>query len=116
MRKSYHRRSRQKSSGCYELIKETQPDLIIVTGDVVFVDPLITFNRNNLKAIYQFSMFMNNIGIPWAMVYGNHDTEVVASYDSKSFEGIFQHFSSQRDCPMLYAEKQPAVYGRYNQY
>lgn len=59
---------------------------------------------------------MNHIGIPWALVYGNHETETMATYDSQSFDGIFRHFVQEGSCPMLYAEKQPKVYGRYNQY
>ncbi len=107
---------RKAFDACYELIKEAQPDLIIVTGDIVFPIPLQTFNKNNLKPIFQFGTFMNNVGIPWAMVYGNHDTEAVATYDSKTFDGIFRHFTAQDDCPMLYADIQPDIYGRYNQY
>lgn len=101
---------------CYELIKQTQPDLIIVTGDIVYTIPIQTYNKNNLKPIYQFCTFMNKIGTPWAMVYGNHDTESVATYDTTTLEGLFRHFKQQEGCPMLYAEKQPDVYGRYNQY
>lgn len=107
---------RKAINACYELIRQTQPDLIIVTGDIVYPIPIQTFNANNLKPIYQFCTFMNNVGIPWAMVYGNHDTESVATYDSVTLEGLFQHFKEQDDCPMLYAEKQPDIYGRYNQY
>ncbi len=107
---------RKSIDACYKLIKETQPDLIIVTGDIVYPIPIQTFNRNNLKPIFQFCTFMNNIGIPWAMVYGNHDTESIATYDSKTLEGLFRHFKEQENCPMLYAETQPDIYGRYNQY
>lgn len=49
-------------------------------------------------------------------MYGNHDTEAIANYDASTFLGIYYHFSQQFDCPMLYSEKQPNVYGRYNQY
>ncbi len=101
---------------CYDLIKKSKPDLIIVTGDIVYPIPIQTFSQNNLKPIYQFCSFMNHVGIPWIMVYGNHDTEVIASYDEKTFDGIFQYFKEDPDCPMLYADKQPDVYGRYNQY
>lgn len=107
---------RKSIDACYELIKESQPDLIIVTGDIIYTAPVQTFNINNLKPLYQFCIFMNNVGTPWAMVYGNHDTETVATYDSETFEGLFRFFKYQTDCPMLYTEKQPDVYGRYNQY
>lgn len=107
---------RKALDACYEIIKSARPDLIIVTGDVVYTSPTNTFSQNNLKPIYQFCTFMNNVGIPWAMVYGNHDTEATATYDEKTLEGIFRHFMADDNCPMLYAERQPEVYGRYNQY
>lgn len=107
---------RKAIDACYALIREAQPDLILVTGDIVYPIPYQTFNKNNLKPVYQFCAFMNNIGIPWAMVYGNHDTEAIAGYDVKSLEALYRHFKQQDDCPMLYADKQPNVYGRYNQY
>lgn len=107
---------RKAIEACYELIQRTQPDLIIVTGDIIYPAPFQTFSKNNLKPIYQFCTFMNSVGIPWAMVYGNHDTEAIASYDAKSFEGLYRYFKQEADCPMLYSEKQPDIYGRYNQY
>lgn len=107
---------RKALGACYTIIKETQPDLIVLTGDIVYPIPIQSFSRDNLVPIYQFGTFMNQIGIPWAMVYGNHDTEAVAIYDERAFSGIFKHLLDQPDCPMLYAEKQPDIYGRYNQY
>ncbi len=107
---------RKAIDACYTLIKETQPDLIIVTGDIVYPIPAQAFNKNSLKPFYQFCSFMNNVGTPWAMVYGNHDTEVVTGYDSRSFESLCRDFKENDTSPMLYADKQPGIYGRYNQY
>ncbi len=107
---------RKAIDACYTLIKETQPDLIIVTGDIVYPMPAQAFNKNSLKPFYQFCSFMNNVGTPWAMVYGNHDTEIVTGYDSRSFESLCRYFKEEDTSSMLYAEKQPVIYGRYNQY
>ena len=107
---------RKALDACYAVIKEARPDLIIVTGDIVYPIPIQTFNTNNLKPVYQFCTFMNNFGIPWAMVYGNHDTETFADYGAQELSGIFRYFKDDPACPMLYAEKQPDIYGRYNQY
>ena len=106
---------RKAFDACYEIIKEAQPDLIIVTGDIVYPVPVQTFSNDNLEPMYQFCTFMNNVGIPWALTYGNHDTEAVAAYDSKTLSGLFNHFKSE-NAPMLYADKQPDIYGRYNSY
>ncbi len=101
---------------CYDLIKRTQPDLIVITGDLVYPIPLQSFSTNNLVPLWQLAEFMNNVGIPWAMVYGNHDTELIAKYDVKTLNGIFRQMKNDPDCPLLYADTQPDIYGRYNQY
>ena len=99
------------------MIREAQPDLILVTGDIAYTIPIQTFSRDNLLPIYQFCTFMNNTGIPWAMVYGNHDTEAAAGCTAEELSRLYQeYFLRQPDCPMLYADVQPDIYGRYNQY
>lgn len=99
---------------CYKLIKDAQPDLIIVTGDIAYTMYFQTFCVNNRKPMYQFCTFMKNVGIPWAMVYGNHDTDPAAMYGAAAMNDMLVQFAG--DSPLLYAAKQPDVYGRYNQY
>ena len=50
------------------MIKDVQPDLIIVGGDTV----LTAWNDICTR---QFCEFMEQFGIPWAPVFGNHDYE-----------------------------------------
>lgn len=102
---------------CYDVIRQAQPDLIVVTGDIAYTIPIQTFSRDNLLPIYQFCRFMNNVGIPWAMVYGNHDTEAAAGCTAQELSRLYrEYFQSKLGCPMLYAAVQPEIYGRYNQY
>ena len=108
---------RASFDACYALIREAQPDLILVTGDISYTIPIQTFSRDNLLPIYQFCTFMNSVGMPWAMVYGNHDTEAAAGCTAEELSRLYQeYFLRQPDCPMLYADVQPDIYGRYNQY
>ncbi|NCA67867.1 MAG: hypothetical protein EOM87_07380 [Clostridia bacterium] len=63
-----------------ELIEEAQPDLIIVTGDLVYVNPFTQFltpigHTDNLKAIKLFAEYIETFCIPWAVTLGNHDHE-----------------------------------------
>ena len=51
-----------------ELAKEADPDLIIVCGDI----ETGTLNDMNYK---HFTEVMDGIGIPWTVVFGNHDAE-----------------------------------------
>ena len=40
----------------------------------------------------------------------------MAKYDVKTLNGIFRQMKNDPDCPLLYADTQPDVYGRNNQY
>ena len=65
---------------CYsyirETVAETKPDLIIITGDVIYgrFDP----KGDLLKSIIAF---MEGLQIPWAPVFGNHDNESLMGVD-----------------------------------
>ncbi|MCI9142252.1 MAG: hypothetical protein HFH87_06455 [Lachnospiraceae bacterium] len=110
------RTDRRALTACYDMIRETQPDLIILTGDLVYPMPVQTFSKDNLGAVVQVCNLMNQIGIPWTMVYGNHDTETIASYSAEELEGIYHYYIQEPNHSMLYADRQPEIYGRYNQY
>lgn len=59
---------------CYRhirsLVEEVRPDLIIVTGDIVYGE----FDDSG-RALEDFLRFMGTLDTPWAPVYGNHDNE-----------------------------------------
>lgn len=102
---------------CYDLIASTKPDLVVVTGDIAYAIPLFTFSNNNLSAMDTFANFMNRVGVPWILTYGNHDNEPTSQYrDALAFGGIFRHYQTVGEGAMLYASVQPPVTGRYNQY
>ena len=51
-------------------IKDNKPDLILVTGDIVYGE----FDDNGSNLI-EFCEFMDSYKIPWAPIFGNHDNE-----------------------------------------
>ncbi len=51
------------------LVAATRPELIFITGDVVYGE----FDDSG-RFFRRFCAFMDSLGIPWAPVYGNHDT------------------------------------------
>lgn len=55
---------------CRQTIEKTNPDLILITGDLVY--GRYDDNGTSLMALIDF---MESIGIPWAPVFGNHDNE-----------------------------------------
>lgn len=62
-----------------EVIRRTNPDLIIVTGDLVYGE----FDDNG-SAFLGVVEFMDSFGIPWAPVFGNHDNESEMGVDWQS--------------------------------
>ena len=57
------------------LVIYTNPDLIIITGDLIYPTPIQSFYLNNQTALFQLIAFFNNLNVPWTFVYGNHETE-----------------------------------------
>lgn len=100
----------------YRLIKEAQPNLVIITGDLVYPMGLFTFSVNNASPVEEFARFMERIGIPWAFVYGNHDTETIATHDAEKLNTVLSKYSfSTHGGKLLFSETQPKITGRNNQ-
>lgn len=59
------------------MVETARPDLIVVTGD-------ITSEKENMPAFETFCTFMENLEIPWAFTFGNHDAEGDASKQALS--------------------------------
>jgi predicted phosphodiesterase len=59
-----------------DLVKKTNPDLILITGDLVYgeFDDLGTSLKKYVK-------FMDGFEIPWAPIFGNHDNESINGVD-----------------------------------
>ena len=77
------------------LIEETSPDIIIITGDVVYPMPIQTATRNNMLQFEVFSKFMEGFEIPWTIVFGNHDAEAFATHTKKQ---IGEYLESLKFC------------------
>jgi len=65
---------------CYkyirETINETNPDLILITGDVIYGE----FDDDG-HLLEEFVQFMEGFDTPWAPVMGNHDNESLKGAD-----------------------------------
>ncbi|MBR3687002.1 MAG: metallophosphoesterase [Clostridia bacterium] len=88
----------KKDIRCYdylrEIIENTNPDLIILTGDIVYGE--FDDNGENLLEIIEF---FESFGIPWAPVFGNHDNESKMGVDwqCEQFENAEHCLFLQRD-------------------
>lgn len=99
----------------YALIKETRPDLVVVTGDMTFPLGIMSMSFNNSSAVNQFAAFMRNLNIPWAFTFGNHDTDAIASMDRESLCDLYESLSFRTSGTLLYPYTQPNITGRNNQ-
>ena len=89
------------------LVERTKPDLIIITGDNVYPIPIFSGTSNNVKESKYVGELMESFGIPWTMVFGNHDTE---SYAKAGRKELLDYYSSLPNC--LFTEGSPDdVYG-----
>ena len=70
----------KKNEHCYDYLSEiigaTKPDLIIITGDILYGE----FDDNG-QNLLEFVSFMESFNIPWAPVFGNHDNESYKGID-----------------------------------
>ena len=58
------------------VVAQTCPDLIIITGDIIYGE----FDDSG-ASMDLFCDFMDSLGVPWAPVYGNHDNESLRGID-----------------------------------
>lgn len=69
-----------KDIRCYDYLREiigaTNPDLILITGDLVYGE----FDDNGSNFL-ELIAFMESFKIPWAPVFGNHDNETKMGVD-----------------------------------
>lgn len=66
-----------------KMIEATNPDLIILSGDLVYPVALMTGTNDNLTALKVLSRVIEKYETPWTICFGNHDAEGSAKY-SKS--------------------------------
>ena len=96
----------QVEERCYDYVTETieaaNPDLIILTGDIVYGE----FDDSG-TALLSFIEFMDSFQIPWAPVFGNHDNE-----SKKGVDWQCDQFENAEYC--LFDQKELTGNGNYS--
>ncbi|NCA67488.1 MAG: hypothetical protein EOM87_05435, partial [Clostridia bacterium] len=90
----------------FAMVKRTQPDLIIFTGDIMYPFPPQSGNINNIKTAKQFISMMEKLQVPWTIAFGNHDME---SYSLAKRKHLSQFFTADDLKYSVYTEN-PAGY------
>ena len=85
-----------------EVITATNPDFIIITGDVIYGE----FDDNG-TVLTKFIEFMDSFQIPWSPVFGNHDNE-----SKKGVDWQCQQFENSPYC--LFEQKELSGNGNYS--
>lgn len=77
-------------SAVRKIVADSKADFVVVTGDICY--PLFMFSgtNNNLKSTEIFGSLMEELGVPWCMVFGNHDAERVARYSKERLADYYE--------------------------
>lgn len=93
-----------------KVVQAADPDFIVVTGDIAYPVPFQSGTLNNKVEAQIFVDLMDALGVPWALTYGNHDTESYSLYDR---EYLTEFYSEVELC--LMSRKNENIFGYGNQ-
>ncbi len=77
------KKDKKAISAICSLIEHVVPDLIVLSGDMVFPVSVITGSNDNLAALKALTSLIEAYKTPWTLCFGNHDAESMAKF-SKS--------------------------------
>ena len=78
-----------------KLIDASNPDLIVITGDLFYPIWPLTGSANNLRGAKMLGNVLKEAGIPWCFVFGNHDTEMTSRANK---DGIANYYMQYENC------------------
>jgi len=86
------------------MITQEKPDLVVVTGDVVFPLFVTSGSFRNLPGAKIFGEMMESLGVYWTMCMGNHESEAYAVSPLKAVNDLYLH-SGWKYC--IYTDAEP---------
>lgn len=72
------------------MITAEKPDLVCVSGDIGYPVPFQAGTFNNKPPAQIFAEEMEQLGVYWAPVFGNHDTEAYSYYNREEIAEIYE--------------------------
>lgn len=75
------------------MVTAEKPDLVIITGDLVYPVPYQAGTFDNMKSAELVATLMESLGVYWMPVFGNHDTEIYSKYTR---EDISKFYSDEK--------------------
>ncbi len=92
-----------------ELVHKTQPDFVVITGDLVYSRPSVTMSVSNLNSAKIVAKLMEKLNVWYTVTFGNHDAEYFASNTRSDMKKFFMN---QKGC--LLTDPSPEVTGDSN--
>lgn len=78
-----------------KIVAKANADFVVVTGDICYPFFVFSGTNNNLKGTKMFADLLEELGVPWCMVFGNHDVEKHSKY---SKEALADFYESLKNC------------------
>ncbi len=71
------------------MVAEEKPDLVVLTGDMIFSMPYRSFTFNNMHPSQLVADLMEHLGVYWCVTFGNHDSEGYNLYSRESIAALY---------------------------
>jgi len=97
------------------MVSEEKPDLVIVTGDLVFPVPYQAGTFNNKNPHKVITNLMEQLGVYYTVVFGNHDTEAYNYYDREAVGDFYDELSEKSEY-LLFSKGPNNIGGACNHY
>ena len=73
-----------------KIIKKAKPDLIVFTGDLIFPFLPKAGTLNNGKQAKMLTAFLDELEIPYTLVFGNHDCEMGSTCNKEELAELYK--------------------------
>ena len=73
------------------MVSAEKPDLVVITGDLTFPVPFFAGTLNNMKSAKIVATLMEQLGVAWIPVFGNHDTEAYTYYNREKMANFYEN-------------------------
>lgn len=64
-------------------INRVKPDIVVITGDLACSKAHLSFSRNNLNSFRIVTTMLENMGVPYAITFGNHDADKKTMFERR---------------------------------
>lgn len=74
-----------------KIIEKSEPDMMVLTGDSVFPFLPKAGTLNNRKQATKLMAFLDGFGIPYTLVFGNHDCEMGSTCNKEELAELYKN-------------------------